>query len=259
MDSISYAQGINFTQGLDQYLLQMGVDSTQLNDFVKGFLEGANVKEGNKAETARIKGLHIGQEVAVQMLPGVTQQIFGTDTTKKINKNDFLAGFIAATLNKNLKISKADAEIYAQTAIERIKAEANKVYLEENAKFLEENATKEGVVALPSGLQYKVITEGKGAKPTAESTVKVIYKGTLINGTEFDSTEKQGGEPATFSLNGVISGWTEGIQLMPVGSKYILYVPYNMGYGESGYPQAGIGPYAALIFEVELLDIVAAQ
>ena len=124
---------------------------------------------------------------------------------------------------------------------------------EEGQRFLEENAKKESVVTTPSGLQYKVLDEGFGPKPKATETVKVHYKGTLIDGTQFDSSYDRG-EPISFPLNGVIRGWTEGVQLMPVGAKYEFYIPYNLAYGEKG---AGgvIPPYAALIFVVELLGI----
>jgi FKBP-type peptidyl-prolyl cis-trans isomerase len=118
---------------------------------------------------------------------------------------------------------------------------------------LEENKAKEGVVTLPSGLQYKVVTEGTGAKPLATDMVKVDYKGTNIHGEVFDTTEGQ--EPRQFGLNQVIKGWTEGMQQMPVGSKYILYVPYDLAYGEQGRGEK-IGPYATLIFEVTLHEIV---
>ncbi len=123
----------------------------------------------------------------------------------------------------------------------------------EGQKFLEENAKKEGVHVTPSGLQYKVIEEGVGTRPKATETVKVHYRGTLIDGTEFDSSYKRG-EPISFGLNQVIAGWTEGLQLMKTGAKYELYIPYNLAYGERG---AGgvIPPYAALIFEVELLEV----
>ncbi|HWZ44029.1 MAG TPA: FKBP-type peptidyl-prolyl cis-trans isomerase [Candidatus Saccharimonadales bacterium] len=123
----------------------------------------------------------------------------------------------------------------------------------DGAAFLAANKTKEGVVALPSGLQYKIITAGTGPKPTAGDTVVCNYKGTLINGTEFDSSYKRG-QPATFPVSGVIKGWTEALQLMPVGSKWQLFIPSEMAYADRG---AGpdIGPNATLIFEVELMSI----
>jgi FKBP-type peptidyl-prolyl cis-trans isomerase len=124
----------------------------------------------------------------------------------------------------------------------------------EGEAFLAANKAKEGVVALPSGLQYKILQPGTGPKPTAADTVNCNYKGTLINGTEFDSSAKHGGKPATFPVGGVIKGWTEALQLMPTGSKWQLVIPSALAYGERG-AGADIGPNATLIFEVELVSI----
>ena len=128
--------------------------------------------------------------------------------------------------------------------------EANK---KEGDAFLAANKAKDGVVTLPSGLQYKILTQGTGPKPTATDSVVCNYRGTLINGTEFDSSYKRG-EPATFPVSGVIKGWTEALQLMPVGSKWQLFVPSDLAYGERS-PGPEIGPDSTLIFEVELLSI----
>jgi FKBP-type peptidyl-prolyl cis-trans isomerase len=123
----------------------------------------------------------------------------------------------------------------------------------EGDQFLAENGKREGVKTTASGLQYEVLQEGKGEKPTAKSRVKVNYRGTLIDGTEFDSSYKRG-QPASFALESVIPAWTEAVQLMPVGSKYKIYAPSKLAYGERGTPGA-IGPNATLIFEIELLEI----
>ena len=125
---------------------------------------------------------------------------------------------------------------------------------EEGARFLAENAKKEGVVTLPSGLQYQVLREGNGKKPKATDQVRCHYEGTHINGTVFDSSYKRG-EPAVFGLNQVISGWTEGVQLMQEGAKYRFFIPYNLAYGERGAGQQ-IPPFAALIFDVELIEVI---
>lgn len=125
--------------------------------------------------------------------------------------------------------------------------------LEAGQKFLAENKNKKGVITLPSGLQYEIITEGNGPKPTATDKVTTHYHGTLIDGTVFDSSVQRG-QPATFPVNGVIQGWVEALQLMPVGSKWRLYVPSNLAYGERG-AGANIGPNTTLIFEVELISI----
>jgi len=139
-----------------------------------------------------------------------------------------------------------------QASMQKKREEMTSKNKAKGADFLAANKAKEGVVELESGLQYKIITEGSGAKPSAEDTVTVHYRGSLMDGTVFDSSVERG-EPATFALNRVISGWTEGLQLMPIGSKWELYIPADLAYGERG---AGvIEPYATLIFEVELLAI----
>jgi FKBP-type peptidyl-prolyl cis-trans isomerase len=140
---------------------------------------------------------------------------------------------------------------------QRKRQEAKEKNIEEGKKFLEENKTKEGVVTLPSGLQYKVITEGTGVKPTEKDTVEVHYRGTLLDGTEFDSSYERG-EPATFPLNGVIKGWTEGLQQIGEGAKAEFYIPDSLAYGERG-SGAKIAPNATLIFEVELLQVKKAK
>ena len=137
---------------------------------------------------------------------------------------------------------------------EAAQAEAFKALEAENQAFLEENKKAAGVVVTDSGLQYEILTEGNGAKPTAESTVRVHYTGSLIDGTVFDSSVKRG-TPAEFPVGGVIKGWTEALQLMPVGSKWRLTIPHNLAYGERG-AGASIPPFATLVFEVELLDIL---
>ena len=147
-----------------------------------------------------------------------------------------------------------EAITYLNTIMEAKAAERNKTFAAKGEAFLAENAQREGVFVTESGLQYEVITMGEGEKPTAESTVKVHYHGTLIDGTVFDSSVERG-EPIEFPLNGVIKGWTEGLQLMPIGSKFRLFIPYQLAYGEQGAGEL-IGPCEALIFEVELLDIV---
>ena len=177
----------------------------------------------------------------------------------QIDPEIFIKGFQDQYVAKEAMMTPDDvnkmlANLQKEMASQR-QAEQKKLG-EDNKKtgdvFLAQNKNKEGVQTLPSGLQYKAITTGTGPKPSAEDTVSVHYRGTLIDGTEFDSSYKRG-EPATFPLNGVIRGWTEGLQLMPVGSKWTLFVPSNLGYGPKGVP--GIGPNSTLIFEVELLEI----
>ena len=249
IDSLSYAYGVSVTQGLDEYLQRLGIEGSLKDEFIKGFLEGSNVTKNDKKKIARIEGVAIGKQVALDMLSGINGNVF-PDSAQSLNKSQFLAGFIAATENKKLLMEKEAASAYAQTKGDEIRNKANDQLRIDNQAFLDANAKKEGVITLPSGLQYKVNQEGAGPKPIAEDIVKVKYRGTDINGIEFDSNEE-----AVFGLNQVIRGWTEGIQLMPVGSKYTLYIPYDLAYGERGM-QPNIKPFATLIFDVELFEIV---
>lgn len=154
---------------------------------------------------------------------------------------------------KEPKISGADAQKVIQNYFQKQQAKASESVIEEGKKFLTENSKKDGVITLESGLQYEIIKSGEGAKPTINDQVTTHYHGTLLDGTVFDSSVERG-QPATFPVSGVIKGWTEALQLMTVGSKWKLFVPYDLAYGERG---AGpkIGPYTTLIFEVELISI----
>lgn len=255
VDSLSYAIGLARTEGLDQYLMQQGIDSTQMMEFIKGFNEGAAKIE--KKDAAYMAGLQIGQMVSKQWVEGFNQQIFGNDSTMSLSRENMLAGFLAGVVKQGGAMSKIEAQEYMTKQMDLIKEKAlSEKYADNKAageKFLAENKTKEGVVTLPSGLQYKILTEGKGAIPADTSRVKVNYRGTLIDGKEFDSSYKRK-EPSTFRANQVIKGWTEALTMMPVGSKWELYIPYNLAYGsrETG---GDIKPFSTLIFEVELLSI----
>ncbi len=255
IDSLSYSIGMAQTQGLKGYLTgRLNVDTAYMAEFIKGLNEGAN--KTSKKDIAYMAGLQIGQQISNQMMKGINQELFAGDSTKTISKDNFMAGFIAGTLEKGGVMTMEAAQEYTRTAMETIKAKAmEEKYADNKAageKFLAENKTKEGVKTTESGLQYKVITEGKGEIPADTCKVKVNYKGTLIDGTEFDSSYKRN-EPATFRANQVIKGWTEALTMMPVGSKWELYIPQELAYGsrESGQ----IKPFSTLIFEVELVGI----
>ena len=254
LDSLSYMKGVTMTQGLEQYAMgQLGVDSAHIADFVKGIVAGMAMSSDK--DNAYMAGVQIGQQVSNQMFQGISQQIFGNDSVT-LDKNNFLAGFIASVKSNYSEELMNEATAYANIHEEAIKTKAmEEKYADNKAageKFLEENKTKEGVQTTESGLQYKVIKEGKGAIPTETSTVKVNYKGTLIDGTEFDSSYKRNA-PATFKANQVIKGWTEALTMMPVGSKWELYIPQELAYGSRNAGQ--IKPFSTLIFEVELIEV----
>ena len=255
IDSLSYMMGVTNTQGLSDFAAQrLGVDSANYADFARGIQDG--IHKSSKQEKAYIAGIQIGQQVGGDMFEQISLQVFGNDSTQTLSKDNFLAGFIAAVKNGAV-VSVEDARTYVETHTEAIKAKALEAKYGENKaagiKFLEENKTKEGVITTESGLQYKVIKAGNGEIPTKESSVKVNYKGTLIDGTEFDSSYKRNA-PATFRADQVIKGWTEALTMMPVGSKWELYIPQELAYGsrETG---GLIKPFSTLIFEVELLEI----
>lgn len=173
---------------------------------------------------------------------------------KTINQEAFNDAMNSVFAGQMPEIMPDEANNILQTYFEKIQNEKGKEAKEAGEKFLAENKTREGVVTLESGLQYKILNEGSGAKPTANDTVKCHYEGRLINGQVFDSSIRRG-ESAEFPVGGVIAGWVEALQLMPVGSKWQLYIPSELAYGQHG-AGAAIGPNETLIFDVELLEII---
>jgi FKBP-type peptidyl-prolyl cis-trans isomerase FklB len=191
-------------------------------------------------------GMNVGETLHKQSVP--------VDTTILLRGlRDALAGGKTALTDQQAHEAIANVQNQIRAKMQekaKIMGEANK---KEGNEFLAANKSKGGVVTLPSGLQYKIETQGTGPKPTPNDTVVCNYRGTLVNGTEFDSSYKRG-QPASFPVNGVIKGWTEALQLMPVGSKWQLFIPPDLAYGERGQGP-DIGPDATLIFEVELISI----
>lgn len=173
---------------------------------------------------------------------------------KNLAYDDIAAGIRDILSGNDTQISNREAGELLNKYFTELEEQMSKAAIDEGRAFLAANAARPGVVSLPSGLQYEVIVEGNGKKPSAKDTVSCHYHGTLVNGTVFDSSVQRG-EPAQFPVNGVIPGWVEALQLMPVGSKWKLFIPYELAYGARGAGQS-IPPYSALIFEVELLDIV---
>jgi FKBP-type peptidyl-prolyl cis-trans isomerase len=171
----------------------------------------------------------------------------------EINSEALASGF-SAVMNDNATIGAEEADALVRTAMEAVKEKASQAARAEGESFLAENAKKKGINVTETGLQYQHDTEGTGENPGPTDKVTVHYKGTLLDGTEFDSSYKRG-EPISFPLNGVIPGWTEGLQLMKVGGKTTFYIPQDLAYGARPNPGGPIPPYAALIFEVELLGI----
>lgn len=190
---------------------------------------------------------------------GIGSQLAGMGA-KELNIDDFAQAIKDVISGSELKVDNAEAQTLVQNFFQEQEAkqqaaaaEAGKVAKAAGEAFLAENGKKDGVVTLPSGLQYQVLKEGNGKKPSATDQVVCHYEGTLIDGTVFDSSYKCN-QPATFGLNQVIAGWTEGVQLMQEGAKYRFFIPYNLAYGERG-AGAQIPPFAVLVFDVELIEV----
>ena len=241
-DSLSYAAGVHATRGLIPFIQQSyKVDTAYMADFIRGY-EEAIAKANTPQGTAYIVGMQIAQMVNQRILPGTREEL--KSAKDSIDAAMFSRGFVAALANDTTLFSvKKAGEFKTQ-----ILAGAGE-------KFLAANAKKPGVKVLPSGLQYKVIKAGQGEVPKATDEVEVIYEGRLIDGTVFDATSKHGGAKTDkFRAGNLIKGWTEALTTMPVGSKWQLYIPYELAYGER---QAGqIPPYSTLVFDLELVSIV---
>ena len=190
---------------------------------------------------------------------GIGHQLKGMGGDK-LNIDDFASAIKDVIGGKELKMSMKEAQIVASTFIQQAEEENRKAMEEAGAKFkaageqyLADNASRDGVTVTASGLQYEVLSEGNGKSPRATDSVKCHYEGRLIDGTVFDSSYRRG-TPATFPLNGVIAGWTEGLQLMKEGAKFRFHIPFNLAYGANGAGES-IPPYSALVFDVELIEV----
>lgn len=256
INEFSFHMGRANTQGLEQYLVQrMGVDTKYMKDFIEGF-EAGKMSEADIRMKTRLAGMEIRQQVENQVIPQISRQI--NDSIDLINHDEFIRGFrLGLTQEEVPGISMDSTQVLVQKNMDYYrKAQMERKYganRTAGVDFLKENAKRKEVKTTASGLQYEVLTAGTGDIPTASDRVKVNYQGTLIDGTEFDSSYKRG-QPATFGCSQVIKGWTEALTMMPVGSKWKLYIPQELAYGER--ESGKIPPYSALIFEVELLEIV---
>jgi FKBP-type peptidyl-prolyl cis-trans isomerase FklB len=235
----------------------MGVDTTYLNEFIKGLNDGANAGS-DKKQQAYYAGLQIGQQVSTQMIEGLQHEIYGEDSTQHVSQSNFMAGFVAGTLEDTTYMTMEAANEYAQTNMKAIKARQMQAQYGDNKKageeFMAEIAKKEGIKQLEeSGVYYEVLTEGNGQIPADTSFVKVKYEGTLIDGTVFDGNMDQE-KPMTFRCNQVIPGWTMALTHMPAGSKWKVYIPQEMAYGER---EAGdkIKPFSTLVFVIDLVSV----
>lgn len=252
-DSLSYAAGMNATRGLEEYLSsQLGVSKEQLPDFLNGLKEGIS-KRKEISFSAYTAGLQIAAQVERSMLPNIQKQFKGTSAN--IDEDLFFKGFVDALKQDTSFMKPEAAQTYFAKKQQQLVEQRNEAVKVAGEKFLAANKKKPGVVTLPSGLQYKILVKGNGAKPGKDDQVKVVYEGRTIDGKVFDSTARHGTESDTFGVGRLIKGWTEALLLMPVGSKWEIYIPQELAYGARG---AGndIAPYSPLIFTLELQGIV---
>ena len=254
-DTLSYAAGKALTEGLETFLeRQYGISDVQKADFVRGLCD-AFKQRNDSVFQAYSTGIMIAEQLNKSMLPGLQQELGIT------NEELVFAGFKDGVMSNDTLVSTADAKkrfADARQAAKEKQEKAKKLEGEANKKageeFLAQNKNKDGIITTASGLQYKILKKGNGALPKASDKVEVIYEGKTLDGKVFDATAKHGTNSDTFNVGGLIKGWTEALQLMPVGSKWELYIPQELAYGERG-AGSDIPPYSTLIFTLELLGI----
>lgn len=255
IDSLNYAFGLANGNGIKQYYLASdSANADSLNAKIESLLRGMD--EGMKGEATDNPELsELGTNIGNALKEQKTAGLMG-DSSLTVDIKLIKQGLINGMKGSNIQMTAEEAQLYLNTTMQKLQEkrmqEQNGPNKAAGEVFLKENAKKAGVVTTASGLQYEVIKKGTGALPTDTSRVKVHYHGTLIDGTVFDSSVDRG-EPAVFGVNQVIKGWTEALKLMPVGSKYKLYIPQELAYGSQN--MGNIKPFSALIFEVELISI----
>ncbi len=264
-DSLSYEAGLYFSNEAKMAMEQLMLDSTVVDELVKGIKEGMNIGEDAKKK-AYILGLQIGYGADLNFIPHMESLAFAGDSTQTISRKNFLAALISVVEGKDAPYVVGGDTISVQRAGMVLQKHVNQCqeavmekkfgeYKKQNAEWLAENAKKEGVVTLESGVQYKVLKEGKGEIPAKGKNVKVGYEGRLIDGTVFDSSENRPDKAhnCTVGVGAVIKGWDIVLEKMPVGSEWEVYIPAELGYG--GQQAGQITPFSTLIFKMTLVGI----
>jgi len=264
LDSLAYNLGLAQSGGLKQYMtMQLGVDSTYLDDFIRGMKDGAN--SSDSAKIAYNKGLQVGGDI-INMAKGLTMQVYGEDSTHNIGTEQIVAGLVdglkmAEGAEKQAKLEAANNNF--NTSLEKMHDkmldEKYGDWKKKNQDYLTTNKKAAGVTTLPSGVQYKVIEAGSGSAFGSDSIVWCDYVGKLIDGTEFDSSKKEGREPIQVNLKqpSVIPGWIEVLKIMPKNAVWEVTIPDSLGYGNR--EMGDIKPYSTLVFTIETKDAAAAK
>ncbi|MBQ5705038.1 MAG: FKBP-type peptidyl-prolyl cis-trans isomerase [Bacteroidaceae bacterium] len=242
-DSLAFAVSLAKSQTLSDIVYgQLGVDSAYIDEFVRGVCDAFPMSDDAKTK-AYVAGLSIGSQAA-NVYEGANEEVYENDSVNKIDRRMFLAGLIAGVYNDDKVMTMEQAIEYSDRVI----------YRQASEDFMAENKTREGVVTLPSGLQYKMEVKGTGAVATAQDTVSVIYRGSFPNGRTFDSSR---GKETAFPVDRVVPGFSEALQILPEGSKCKVYIPWQLGYGKSG--NRSIPPYSTLIFDIEVMRVIKAK
>ena len=250
-DSLSYAAGMALTNGMRNYLeKEYGITDSLMPEVARGFREKLRQRK-DSSFTAYMAGLQLADMVGRRMIPGLGRDFSAEDS---LDTELIYQGFLASVDNYHREFTDSMAQEFFNKGLAVVKDKKVAALKKDGVDFLNANRQKEGVVELADGLQYKVLKEGNGPKPTATDDVEVIYEGRTIDGNVFDATSKHGKETDTFNVSGLIKGWTEVLQLRPVGSKWEVYIPQELAYGERGAGR-NIKPYQALIFTMELVGI----
>ncbi|MBP3725915.1 MAG: FKBP-type peptidyl-prolyl cis-trans isomerase [Bacteroidaceae bacterium] len=251
VDSLSFAIGNANSQGLNQFLAQQGIDSAYADDVIEGMVKGFNEAE-DKKKAAYNMGIGLGMQID-QMFKGMSQQVFAGDTTQTLSRQNFIAGVVAG--------AKGEPNIMEPAAMERLftslMEQNSQKLVKENKDFLAANAKKAGVKTTESGLQYKVLKQGKGHIPSDSTQVRLHYEGRTIDGKVFDSSYKNHGDPIVMQPRQFIPGFCEALTMMPTGSTWEIYIPAELAYGNQ--QMRDIRPNSTLIFKVELISIVAEE
>lgn len=253
IDSLSYAAGVASSPMMKQAMMSMQIDSTYEDEVIRGIYAGIKGAD-DKKKAAYNAGIILGEQLAM-MNKGASQDVFSGDSTQTLSLDNIVAGFVAGATTKNLKMTMDQARTISNEKMVAIKAKyAAKKYGPQKKKadaFMAANAKKAGIKKLGKGVQYKVLTEGSGAIPKPDQTVKLNYELKTVDGKTIETTF--GKQPAMMPVGGVIPGFTEALTHMPVGSKWVVYIPYDAAYGAQ---QTGpIEPFSNLIFTIELLEI----
>jgi len=250
-DSLNYAFGLANGDGVREYYIKGDSAQKSIESLLKGLDEGMK----GDIDEANLEIVNLGTQIGTSLKDQKKSGLMG-DSTLKVDIDLIKQGLVNGLKGSSIQMTAKDAQEYLQVSMQKLQAEKMASQFGPNKatgeKFLAENAKKAGVITTASGLEYEILKKGTGPIPTDSSTVKVHYHGTLIDGTVFDSSVDRK-EPAEFPVNQVIKGWTEALKLMPVGSKFKLYVPQELAYGSAD--RGAIKPFSMLIFEVELLSI----